>query len=193
MFTLVNEADSSQEGEKPAEQKKEINHFTVSAGTGADTENQKPLAEDVLNDHRLSEKQRTGIAVCFADSILRGSMESVLSDFGIGLSQYHVLKTLQKAHPKPLIVKKILQGLPERAPDISRLISRLEKQGYLIKKYAPLSKKTLLAQLTEKGLQLLQRAEAREADMLKPLEALTDEELIQLKQLLLKIIKTTGK
>lgn len=75
--------------------------------------------------------------------------------YGITLSQYNVLRILKGAYPEGHSRGEIAQRMIERAPDITRLISRLEERGLVERDSSEIDGRLSIARITPKGLALL--------------------------------------
>ena len=73
-------------------------------------------------------REEVGLNLAVAFSFLKTRFENIIEPFGITASQYNVLRILKGApegHPRCEIIVRMI----DRAPDITRLIDRLEKSG----------------------------------------------------------------
>lgn len=71
--------------------------------------------------------------------------------------QFNVLRILRGAHPHGYPRCEIAKRLVERAPDVTRLIDRLERRGLLVRAKADGDRRLSVARITRKGLELLER------------------------------------
>ena len=62
---------------------------------------------------------------------VRERMDRVCAEHGITHGQYNVLRILRGAHPDGHPRGEIAARLIERAPDVTRLVDRLERHGYV--------------------------------------------------------------
>jgi len=74
---------------------------------------------------------------------------------GITYDQYNVLGILQECHPEGYPRYEISSRLAARAPDVTRLLDRLEKNGYVERFKSKNDARLSLAMITEEGLKLL--------------------------------------
>jgi DNA-binding MarR family transcriptional regulator len=92
-----------------------------------------------------------------AADMFRGQMDRLLTAYEITSGQYNVLRILRGAgcegHPRCEIAARMV----ERAPDITRLIDRLEKQNLVIRERSDEDRRQSVTKITEKGLELLNR------------------------------------
>jgi DNA-binding MarR family transcriptional regulator len=96
-----------------------------------------------------------------AAGYLRDKLEVTCDSFGITLSQYSVLRILREAHPRGFSRTEIVRRMVEKAPDVTRLVDRLEQQR-LVERHRPAEDRRLsVTRITDSGLALLNQVEPR--------------------------------
>ena len=105
---------------------------------------ESPLQEAILN------------LLIAADSV-RDVFDRACAEFGITTSQYNVLRILRGVHPEGHPRGEISRRMVERAPDVTRLIDRLEKQGLVMRDRTERDRRLSLSRITPAGLELLER------------------------------------
>ena len=92
---------------------------------------------------------------------LRQKLESVLERHGLTGGQYNVLRILRGVHPAGHPRCEIASRMIERAPDVTRLIDRLERAG-LVKRdrSAAADRRRSIATISRRGLLLLRALDA---------------------------------
>lgn len=116
---------------------------------------------------------------------LRELEEELFSQFEINSQQYNVLRLLKAAQPGGMPTLTIGDRLVSRAPDITRLLDRLESRHWVERVRPPEDRRQVIACITPAGIELLQRiAEPLQACHQRQLGHLTDEEVAQLTALL---------
>lgn len=110
------------------------------------TDFDNPAGEAVLN-------------LMVAGDVVRGQLERIFTAHEITSGQYNVLRILRGAgcdgHPRCEIAARMI----ERAPDITRIIDRLENQKLVIRERSDEDRRQSVARISEKGLVLLDRIE----------------------------------
>jgi DNA-binding MarR family transcriptional regulator len=86
---------------------------------------------------------------------LRGKVGDVCGRFGITNGQYNVLRILRGAHPDGHPRCEIAKRMIEKAPDVTRLVDRLEAMGLVERARSKDDRRLSIARITAKGLQLL--------------------------------------
>ena len=88
-------------------------------------------------------------------------IDRICAEFDITRGQYNVLRILRGAgkagHPRYEIAARMV----EKAPDVTRLIDRLEKQGLVMRERSAEDKRHSITRITKKGLELLTRVEPK--------------------------------
>jgi DNA-binding MarR family transcriptional regulator len=85
------------------------------------------------------------------------ALEEVCAEYGLKHDHYNVLRILRGAHPVGHPRYAISERLISRAPDVTRLLNRLIKEG-LVKRYRSSEDQRLsMARATGKGLRLLEQ------------------------------------
>ena len=110
---------------------------------------------------RVQQRQFHGVAEEALISLLvaAGQLTQRLNDLcrrhGITHDQYNILRILRGAHPEGHPRFEIARRLVSRAPDVTRLIDRLERQGLVERAWAAESRRHSIARITAAGLELL--------------------------------------
>jgi len=87
---------------------------------------------------------------------VRGRFERICADFAITPSQYNVLRILRGApsgHPRCEIARRMI----DRAPDVTRLVDRLERRGLVERDRSAADRRLSLTRITPAGLELVER------------------------------------
>ena len=109
-----------------------------------------------LKQEKFSSVEQEGLLNLFiASNYLHSKLEIVCNNFQITLAQFNVLRILKGAHPNGYPRHEIIRRMFEPAPDVTRLIDRLIKEG-LVERYESKEDRRLsLARITKKGIALL--------------------------------------
>lgn len=93
--------------------------------------------------------------------VLAGRVQQALAEVcaghGITHDQYNVLRILRGVHPQGHPRYEIAERLISRAPDVTRLLDRLERQGYVERVRSTEDRRLSLSRITGEGLRLLER------------------------------------
>ncbi len=121
-------------------------------------------------------------------NFLRMKNDELLSQYDITSPQYNVLRILKGKYPDGYARCEIITRMMDQAPDVTRLIDRLIKDGYAERFESAEDRRMSFARITERGIALLEKIKP-EIDASENLisENLNKEEMKQLSQLLEKI------
>ncbi len=88
---------------------------------------------------------------------LRERIDRMCEAHGITNGQYNVLRILRGAEPEGYARCEVSKRMIERAPDVTRLIDRLEKRGLVERDRSSEDRRRSITRITDKGLKLLER------------------------------------
>lgn len=108
---------------------------------------ESPAAEAMLN-------------LMVAADHVRARLDCACAGFGVTHGQYNVLRILRGVHPEGHPRCEIAARMLEKAPDVTRLVDRLEAQGLAERVRSEADRRLSLTRITPKGLELLERMEA---------------------------------
>ena len=86
---------------------------------------------------------------------VRARLERDLAARGITFQQYNVLVILADAGPEGVPTLEVAERLMERAPGITRLMDRLERQGFVTRTRGQ-DRRKVLCSITPQGLELVE-------------------------------------
>lgn len=88
---------------------------------------------------------------------VRERIDKVCSRHGITRQQFNVLRILKGMHPGGYPRCEISRRMIEKAPDVTRLIDRLEQQGLVERARSGEDRRHSVTRIAKKGLALLER------------------------------------
>lgn len=88
---------------------------------------------------------------------LREKLDKVCGKHGITHGQYNVLRILRGVYPEGHPRCEISARLLERAPDVTRMVDRLEKEGYVERDRSTEDRRLSITRITKKGLKLIEK------------------------------------
>jgi DNA-binding MarR family transcriptional regulator len=119
------------------------------------------LRHRIQQTHFESAAQEALLNLLVAADHLRARTERACSEFGLSASQYNVLRILRGVHPEGHPRCEIARRMLERAPDVTRLIDRLEKRGWAERDRSARDRRLSISRITPAGLELLERIAPR--------------------------------
>src|ERR1700676_4117377 len=87
---------------------------------------------------------------------LRSLEDELFGQHDLTPQQYNVLRLLRAVHPQTLPTLGLANRLVSRAPDITRMLDKLEQRGLIGRDRPPDNRRVVRVGLTEAGLALLQ-------------------------------------
>ncbi|MDX1740124.1 MAG: MarR family transcriptional regulator [Rhodothermales bacterium] len=150
-----------------------------------------PTLTERLKQRRFeSPAQEALLGVMVTNSWVMGELTSAMSSFGVTPAQYNVLRILRGSHPDALTCSEVGLRLIDRTPDVTRLLGRLEKNGYTTRERASYDRRVVEVRITDKGLELLETMDPEVERITNDLtDGLTPAEHVQLSRLLDKLRK----
>lgn len=116
---------------------------------------------------------------------LRSIEDSVFLKFDLTAQQYNALRLLRGEYPQKLHTLVLAKRLVSKAPDITRLLDRLEDQGFISRERPEDNRRVVKVSITNKGLKILQKLDHEVLECSKKqLGHLNDSQLNQLVGLL---------
>lgn len=103
--------------------------------------------------------EKAFVSLLFVAGRLFQRLEDVCGEHGITHTQYNVLRILRGVHPEGHPRCEIADRLITRAPDVTRLLDRLDRQGLIEREWSKENRRLSIAKITRQGLEVLQRLE----------------------------------
>lgn len=117
---------------------------------------------------------------------LRAFEDELFGRFDLTAQQYNVLRLLRAQHPATTPTLALANRLISRAPDITRMLDKLEQRGFIQRERNAANRRVVHIGITEAGLKLLDEIAAPLRDChQRQLGHLTEEDLKRLAALLL--------
>lgn len=107
-----------------------------------------------------SAAQEAVVSLLVAAGHAEQQLGEVLQPHGITHEQYNVLRILRGAGPAGLSRADVAERLVNRAPDVTRLLDRLERRGLIERIRGTEDRRQSLSRLTPSGRTLLAAADA---------------------------------
>lgn len=88
---------------------------------------------------------------------LRAIEDELFEQHGLSAQQYNALRLLKAAHPVPIPTLTLGARLISRAPDMTRLLDRLEERGWVGRQRRTDNRRVVEVAITDAGRKLLER------------------------------------
>ena len=117
--------------------------------------------------------------------------KEALKPFGITHAQLNALHILFVQHPKPVSANEVKEKILVSNPDVTRLLDRLVKKGYVVRETCPENRRKVDISLTKAGIQLYTKAHIAMKQAVGNFfeEKITKDEAAELRRIFHKILK----
>ena len=115
----------------------------------------KAILKRLKSSRMESAEMEAMLNLLIAADAVRLRMEKLCERHGVTQAQYNVLRILRGVHPNGHPRCEIIDRLVEHAPDVTRLVDRMEKNGLVERDRSAADRRLSLTKITEKGLQLV--------------------------------------
>lgn len=113
--------------------------------------------EQVIKQSSFSNSYHKAIInLNYTGNWLRDEQTKIFKQFDLLPQHYNVLRIIRGSMPKPIAPKNIKEVLVDKASDLTRIIDKLEKKGYVKRNLCPSNRRQMDISITEKGLQLIE-------------------------------------
>ena len=138
-------------------------------------------------------EQEAYLNIIYTQEKLSGEFTALFKPFGLTQPRYNVLTILRGVGGKGLSTMAILEPMINRIQDITRLVDRLVRGGYVKRQVSKKDRRVIFVKITVKGLDLLAKLEKLVLKLHKDqLGHLSRRELSELNRLLPKCRYPTG-
>ncbi|MCI0489079.1 MAG: MarR family transcriptional regulator [Blastocatellia bacterium] len=117
------------------------------------------LKNRIKQDRFDNPVQEAMLNLLVAADHLRGRVDRVCASYNITSQQYNVLRILKGKHPEGYPRCEISNRMIEKAPDVTRLIDRLEQQGLVERARSEEDRRLSITRITRAGLRLIKSME----------------------------------
>ena len=107
-----------------------------------------------------SPQQEAFLALWRTYDRLRAHEDELFARFELTPQQYNALRLLRAEHPNPLPTLMLAERLVSRAPDITRLLDKLEERKLIERVRPPENRRSVLVSLAEPGFALIEQIAA---------------------------------
>jgi DNA-binding MarR family transcriptional regulator len=129
-------------------------------------------------------QQEAALSLAVAASTMHDLIDGVCKRYRLTRPQYNVLRILRGVHPKGHPRCEIAQRMVERAPDITRLVDRMQARGLVRRTRGGDDQRQAITHITAKGLKLLRAMQPElEARTTARLAHLSDKDCHELSRL----------
>jgi DNA-binding MarR family transcriptional regulator len=121
-------------------------------------------ARDSRRQRFDSAEQELFLNVWRTYDLLRALEDELFGRYDLTAQQYNALRLLKAARPRPLATLELASRLVSRAPDITRLLDRLDRRRLIARERPAENRRTVHVVLTDEGSALLDELDAQVRD-----------------------------
>jgi DNA-binding MarR family transcriptional regulator len=152
------------------------------------TEEQSNSLEIAIKQKKFKDPwQKAAINIIYTGSWLKYETTEFLRPFHLTAQQFNVLRILRGQFPNGITTMEIRKRLLDKMSDTSRMVDRLERDGWVEKKKDEIDRRLVSVNISQKGLDVLAQIDSREKEMHRLIYGLKEEEAVQLSRLLDKV------
>lgn len=142
--------------------------------------------EDEIQQKKFkSEYQKAHINILFTAAWLNQQNQQILKPLGISSQQFNILRILRGMHPQPASIKLLTERMIDKMSNASRLVDKLLAKDLVQRNESGADRRRVDVVITDKGLQILEKASIAVEDSLhQEMAKLSEEEAARLNELL---------
>ncbi len=141
------------------------------------------IEKEIQQQSFRNEYQKATVNILFTANWLNEKVRLFLEAEDITPQQYNILRIL-RGGKNPMSTMQIRERMLDKMSDTSRIVERMLKKGLVEKKICPTDKRLVDVTISKKGLQILEKLDARNDQLDKILKGLSGDEANQLNSLL---------
>lgn len=145
------------------------------------------LEQDIQQEKFNNEFEKAAINVLFTSSWLYNINAGRLKPFDITPEQFNVLRILRGSHPKALMLADITCRMIDKSSNATRLVEKLRQKSLLKREICENNRRQVDISITDKGLNVLKKIDAEEAEWLTTLKNISKSEAQELNRILDKL------
>jgi DNA-binding MarR family transcriptional regulator len=131
--------------------------------------------------------QKAYVNLVYTSGWVQQEQSAQFKPFGVTLPQYNLLRILRGQYPKPATVSLLIERMLDKTSNASRIVDKLVAKELVTRQQCPNDRRTVDVLITQKGLDVLQEMDELEGGKGTGITRLTEEEALQLSDLLDKI------
>jgi DNA-binding MarR family transcriptional regulator len=118
------------------------------------------LARDIKQTRNFpSVEGEAGLNILRTSEMLYERLNSALKPLDLTFTQYNVLRILRGAGAHGVTCSQLAERMIVRDPDVTRLLDRLEKKGYVARRRSEHDRRVLIVTISGAGMEHLQAAD----------------------------------
>ncbi len=119
------------------------------------------LAREIKQTRNFTSLEgEAGLNVLRTSEMLYDRLNTALKKLDMSFTQYNVLRILRGAGASGVTCSQLAERMIVRDPDVTRLLDRLEKRGFVERRRGEQDRRVLIVTISAAGLEQLQAADA---------------------------------
>src|SRR5689334_16958344 len=124
------------------------------------------LEQDIQQEKFNNEFEKAAVNILFTSGWLYNINSARLKSYEITPEQFNVLRILRGSHPKAMMLADITSRMLDKNSNATRLVEKLRQKGFLKRDICENNRRQVDISITEKGLNVLKKIDAAEAEWL---------------------------
>jgi DNA-binding MarR family transcriptional regulator len=145
------------------------------------------LEQDIQQEKFNNEFEKAAVNILFTSGWLYNINSARLKPYDITPEQFNVLRILRGSHPKAMMLADITSRMLDKNSNATRLVEKLRQKGLLKREICENNRRQVDISITEKGLNVLKKIDAAEAELLDTLKGISKSEAQELNRILDKL------
>lgn len=144
--------------------------------------------EEAIKSNFKSEYHKAHVNVIYSAAWMSQQSTQLLKPYNVSWQQFNILRILRGMHPEPATVKLLTERMIDKMSNASRLVDKLMKKEFVKRQTCTEDRRRVNIAITSLGLEVLASASKEmEANMENYMEAITQEEALELNRILDKL------
>lgn len=142
--------------------------------------------EEAIKQSRFADNyQKVVVNMLYTGNWIRDEQIGLLKPFDLLPQHFNALRIIRGRHPQPVSPGEIKEVLIDKANDLTRLLDKLEKRGFIKRNLCPTNRRKMDVTLTPRGLKVVEEtSQAMQVFVKRMKRQLTDKEAASLSRLL---------
>lgn len=143
--------------------------------------------EEIRQNTFKNDSLKALLNIIYTANWVRDSHSSIFKEYGILAQHYNVLRIVRGRKGKPVTPGEIIKVMLDKGRDLTRLVDKLVKKGYLVREKCTVNRRRINITITQEGLDLTEEIEVKINDWIMSNVKITKDEADQINILLDKI------
>lgn len=142
------------------------------------------IEKEIYNKKFEDNHQKVVVNLIYTYGWITNLLRLKLNKHGITLQQYNILRILRGQYPNPATVNILKERMLDKMSDASRIVDRLVSKELVTRRVCESDRRAVDILISDKGLALLSGIKMEEAMSAKFKKNITEEQALQLSELL---------